>query len=50
MSTVQLRDYQTESVARARAGVARGMRKQILMAPAGAGKTEIACHMLVGAD
>lgn len=47
MSTeVQLRDYQMQSVERAREGIARGVRKQVLMAPAGAGKTEIACHML----
>ncbi len=29
-----------------RAGVAAGKRKQVLVAPTGAGKTEIACHML----
>jgi len=46
MSEVALRDYQIESVERARAGVAAGRRKQVLMAPAGAGKTEIACFML----
>lgn len=46
MSEVILRDYQSESVHRARQGVAAGKRKQILMAPAGAGKTEIACFML----
>lgn len=46
MSDVALRDYQMESVIRARAGVAAGHRKQILMAPAGAGKTEIACFMM----
>lgn len=46
MSAVQLRDYQSASVNGARAGVAAGRRKQILMAPAGAGKTEIACSML----
>lgn len=46
MSDVVLRDYQMESVVRARAGVQAGRRKQILMAPAGAGKTEIACYMM----
>lgn len=46
MSLVELRDYQLASVDGARDGIARGIRKQILMAPAGAGKTEIACYML----
>lgn len=46
MNDVSLRDYQMASVVGARQGVAAGRRKQILMAPAGAGKTEIACFML----
>lgn len=46
MSEVILRDYQMQSVLAARAGVAAGKRRQVLMAPAGAGKTEIACFML----
>lgn len=46
MSAVALRDYQMESVDGARQGIAAGRRKQVLMAPAGAGKTEIACYML----
>ena len=46
MTDVSLRDYQLESVERARQGVSLGMRKLVLMAPAGAGKTEIACFML----
>lgn len=50
MSEVVLRDYQMASVEGARAGVAKGIRKQILMAPAGAGKTEIACFMLSEAN
>lgn len=46
MTGVALRDYQMDSVVGARSGFAAGKRKQILMAPAGAGKTEIACYML----
>lgn len=46
MTAVELRDYQAASVDALRAGIARGTRKQVLMAPAGAGKTEIACYML----
>ena len=46
MSGPELRDYQEESVRGLRAGVGTGKRKQILVAPTGAGKTEIACHML----
>lgn len=46
MTEVTLRDYQMESVRRARAGAASGHRAQVLMAPAGAGKTEIAAYML----
>lgn len=46
MSTVVLRDYQIESVEGLREGVRAGHKKQVLVAPTGAGKTEIACHML----
>ncbi len=46
MSAVELRDYQTESVAQLRAGIAAGKRKQVLVSPTGSGKTEIACYML----
>lgn len=46
MSAVQLRDYQFASVDGLRAGIRGGHRKQVLMAPTGAGKTEIASYML----
>lgn len=46
MSGPELRDYQDASVKGLRAGVVYGKRKQVLVAPTGAGKTEIACHML----
>lgn len=46
MSAVELRDYQAESVAQLRAGIAAGKRKQVLVSPTGSGKTEIACFML----
>ena len=50
MSAVELRDYQDASVKGLRAGVALGKRKQVLVAPTGAGKTEIACSMLESAS
>lgn len=49
MSRVELRDYQEESVQRLRDGIRAGHQRQVLMAPTGAGKTEIACHMLENA-
>ena len=49
MKDVILRDYQIECVERLRDGVRAGHRKQVLMAPTGAGKTEIASYMLAEA-
>jgi superfamily II DNA or RNA helicase len=46
VSSVQLRDYQLDSVNGLRDGIRAGHRKQVLMAPTGAGKTEIASYML----
>ena len=46
MDGVSLRDYQGEAVSAVRRGVAAGLRKQVLMSPAGSGKTEIAAYML----
>ena len=44
--TLQLRDYQAEAIEALREGVRRGMRRQVLVAPTGAGKTVIASHLL----
>lgn len=46
MSNIELRDYQHESIKQLRSGVAGGHRAQVLSAPTGSGKTEIACSML----
>lgn len=46
MREIVLRDYQMESVERLRDGIRAGHRAQVLMAPTGAGKTEIASYML----
>lgn len=46
MSEVVLRDYQANAVEMVRDGIRAGHKKQVLMAPTGAGKTEIACGML----
>lgn len=46
MSEVVLRDYQERAVQRLRDGIRAGHRKQVLMAPTGAGKTEVASFML----
>jgi DNA repair protein RadD len=46
MTAVRLRDYQAAAVEQLREGVRAGRRKQVLVSPAGSGKTEIACHML----
>lgn len=43
---ITLRDYQVRCEDQLRAGIRAGHRKQVLMAPAGAGKTEIAAHMI----
>lgn len=47
---IQLRPYQEESVEALREGIRRGVRKQVLMAPAGSGKTEIAAYMTKAAN
>lgn len=46
MSKIVLRDYQAESKEKLRQGIREGHRSQILMAPAGAGKTEIASSII----
>jgi DNA repair protein RadD len=43
---VVLRPYQQDCVSELRKGIAAGHRKQVLMAPAGAGKTEIAAFLV----
>jgi superfamily II DNA or RNA helicase len=50
MSGVELRPYQSQSIDALRAGIASGHRKQVLSAPCGSGKTEIACHMIAEAQ
>jgi DNA repair protein RadD len=47
---IRLRDYQTESVEALREGIRQGQKRQILVAPTGAGKTVIASHLLRQAD
>lgn len=47
---IQLRDYQLDAVQSLRDGVRQGMRRQVLVAPTGAGKTVIASHLLREAD
>lgn len=46
MDGISLRDYQSEAVSELRFNVANGCRKQVVMSPAGSGKTEIACFMM----
>lgn len=46
MRDIALRDYQTQCVEGLRAGIRAGHRKQVLAAPTGSGKTEVACYML----
>ena len=46
MSDVILRDYQESAAQGIRAGIAAGRKKQVLVSPAGSGKTEIACSMM----
>lgn len=48
--TIDLRDYQIEAVESLRDGIRQGMRRQVLVAPTGAGKTVIASHLLHEAD
>jgi superfamily II DNA or RNA helicase len=45
-----LRDYQAEAIEALRDGIRQGMRRQVLVAPTGAGKTVIASHLLREAD
>lgn len=47
---LQLRDYQEQAIDDLRGGVRGGMRRQVLVAPTGAGKTVIASHLLREAD
>ena len=47
---IVLRDYQLEAVEALRDGIRRGMKRQVLVAPTGAGKTVIASHLLREAD
>lgn len=47
---MELRPYQAESVEALRDGIRLGVRKQILMSPAGSGKTEIAAYMTKAAN
>lgn len=49
MTGPALRDYQAAAVERLRDAIRAGQRKQVLVSPAGSGKTEIACHMLAEA-
>jgi DNA repair protein RadD len=46
VTDIDLRPYQTECVQQLRDGIRAGHPKQILMAPAGAGKTEIAAFLI----
>lgn len=45
-----LRDYQLDAVEALREGIRRGDKRQVLVAPTGAGKTVIASHLLREAD
>jgi DNA repair protein RadD len=47
---IALRDYQLASVDALRAGIRAGHRRQLLIAPTGAGKTVMATHLLSEAD
>ncbi len=44
--TVPLRDYQAETVDRAREAIRAGARNVLICAPTGAGKTQIASHLI----
>lgn len=43
---IQLRPYQADAVQRLREGIKAGLRRQILVAPTGAGKTEMAMEII----
>jgi superfamily II DNA or RNA helicase len=45
VTEIELRPYQVTSVEALRDGIRRGLRRQILMAPAGSGKTKVAAFM-----
>lgn len=47
---IVLRDYQAQAIEDLREGVRRGLRRQVLVAPTGAGKTICASHLLHEAD
>lgn len=47
---IALRDYQTDAIEALRDGIRQGMKRQVLVAPTGAGKTVIASHLLHEAD
>jgi DNA repair protein RadD len=47
---LRLRDYQAEAIEALRDGIRQKMRRQVLVAPTGAGKTVIASHLLREAD
>lgn len=49
MSSLNLRDYQAQAIESLRRGFAAGYRTQILVAPTGAGKTEMAIALLEAA-
>lgn len=46
---VRLRPYQQDAIARLRARVRAGVRRLIIVAPTGSGKTTIAAHVIAGA-
>ncbi|HLS19452.1 MAG TPA: DEAD/DEAH box helicase [Paracoccaceae bacterium] len=47
---IQLRPYQEDAIEALRDGIRQGMRRQVLVAPTGAGKTICASHLLHEAD
>lgn len=44
--TIPLRDYQAETITQARAAIRAGARNVLICAPTGAGKTQIAAHLI----
>lgn len=47
---IRLRDYQSEAIEELRDGIRQGLKRQVLVAPTGAGKTICATHLLNEAD